>query len=319
MMVLVISTLGISLGIGMPSLLGYFVESVPVEHRGKIGGLTFFMVTICAPLFILTGKTLDITLNAFVLTSWRSWSVLAILIFSRRSSCLVAHTQSEKRQISFRELFNNKTFTYYLIAWLFFSLVDGVESSLWGVNTDEAIKFAMVMIETPVAGLSALVGGVLADRWGRKKIIIFGFVSLGAAYALIGMTSQLFGSIPPFLWPIHFATNGLAIGLLWSIFTIVIWGEISRFSIEKNYAVGEVPLFLTQLVYITLTPFMISLNIKHVELMKVTFSLAAFFLFIAVIPLLFVDETLPKRKIEERQLRTYTEEAIKIKQKVTQK
>jgi len=49
------------------------------------------------------------------------------------------------------------------------------------------------------------------------------------------------------------------------------------------------------------------------------FSLAAFFLFIAVIPLLYAPETLPEKKIQQRQIKIYTEEALKLKQKIEQK
>ena len=49
------------------------------------------------------------------------------------------------------------------------------------------------------------------------------------------------------------------------------------------------------------------------------FSLAAFFLFIAVTPLLYAPETLPQKKIQERQLKIYTKEALKLKQKAEQK
>jgi hypothetical protein len=45
------------------------------------------------------------------------------------------------------------------------------------------------------------------------------------------------------------------------------------------------------------------------------FSLAAFFLFLAVMPLMYAPETLPEKKIQERELRVYLEKAKKVKQK----
>ena len=45
------------------------------------------------------------------------------------------------------------------------------------------------------------------------------------------------------------------------------------------------------------------------------FSLAAFFLFLAVVPLMYAPETLPEKKMKERQLKQYIEKAKKIKEK----
>ncbi len=97
------------------------------------------------------------------------------------------------------------------------------------------------------------------------------------------------------------------------MFTIVIWGELARFGTEKYYAVGEAPFFLTQLVYLLFAPYMTLISETS------AFSLAAFFLFIAIIPLLYVHETLPEKKIQQRQLKIYTEEALKLKEKVEQR
>jgi hypothetical protein len=46
---------------------------------------------------------------------------------------------------------------------------------------------------------------------------------------------------------------------------------------------------------------------------------AAFFLFIAVFPLLYASETLPEKKIELRRLRSFAEEAQKARDKYERK
>ena len=164
----------------------------------------------------------------------------------------------------------------------------------------------MNIVEPVIAGVSALIGGILADRIGRK-IVVFGFVSIGVAYAILGIAPYLL--ISWFVY-VYFIIDGFALGLVWMMFTIVIWGEIARHNIEKYYAVGEIPLFLTD----TISPLFAPL-IPETS----TFSVAAFFLFIAVVPLLYAPETLPERKIKQRQIQTYTQEAIKLKQKTEQK
>ncbi len=146
----------------------------------------------------------------------------------------------------------------------------------------------------------------MADRVGRKKVIIPGFVSLGIAYAVLGIASHLWYS-----WLLYFAADGLAIGVLWTMFTIVLWGEMEKIS-EKYYAVGEAPFFLTQMLSLLIAPYVVL--IAEIS----AFSLAAFFLFIAVIPLLYASETLPEAKIQQRQLKMYTEEALKLRHEIEQ-
>lgn len=295
--IIIIGALGTSLGIGMPALLSYFAESIPIENRGTIGGLTFFMVTATAPLVIITASTLNLISSAILFTIWRSWSIPLILASQRKNMCKLHY----ERKISLLGIFHNKTFVLYFLAWLMFSMVDGFAQL-------REFDFAMNIVELIVAGFSALIAGILADRIGRKRIIISGFASLGIAYAILGIAPQLWISSL-----FYILVDGFAIGLLWTMFTIVIWGELSRFNTEKYYAVGEAPYFLTQLVSLLFAP--------YVALIPETsaFSVAAFFLFIAVIPLLSVRETLPEKKIQQRQLEIYTEEALKLRQKVEQK
>lgn len=209
--------------------------------------------------------------------------------------------------ISFRDVFGNKAFVLYFIAWLMFSMVDGFEELAVSQYNGE-FGLPMNIVEPIIAGLSALAGGILADRAGRKRVIIFGFVSLGIAYAVLGISSEQSIS-----WLLYFVVDGLAIGLLWAMFTIVVWGELATRGIEKHYAVGEAPFFLTQILYLLSAPYVASVPQTSI------FSLAAFFLFIAVIPLLYAPETLPEKKIHDRQLKIYSEEALKLRQKNQQK
>lgn len=301
--IIVVVALGTALGLGMPSLLSYFADSIPVENRGMIGGLTFFMVMASAPIVLLTAPTLGIVTSAIFLAAWRLWSIPILLTSRQKNETLVCCERTTKLV----EVFHNKTFVLYFLAWFMFSMVDGFESLIEFPLKDE-FGFTMNMVEPVIAAFSALVAGAFGDWVGRKKVIIFGFVFVGIAHAILGIASQLWIS-----WFLFFAANGLAIGLLWTMFTIVIWGEIANSSIEKYYAVGEAPYFLTQIVSLLFAP--------YVALIPGTsaFSLAAFFLFIAVIPLLYAPETLPEKKIQERQLKIYTEDAIKLKQKTEQK
>jgi MFS family permease len=190
-----------------------------------------------------------------------------------------------------------------------FSAVDGFESVVMRYMPifDESLSFIMAIVEPPIAGFSALAAGVFSDWVGRKRVVIFGFVSLGIAYAVLGIASHVWIS-----WLFHFVINGLAIGLLWLLFTTVLWGDMSGCGSEKYYAIGETPLFLTQIISSLATPYVASAP----DIGTRAVPLASFFLFMAVIPLLYAQETLPEKKIRDRQLQIYTKDALQLKQKV---
>jgi len=82
---------------------------------------------------------------------------------------------------------------------------------------------------------------------------------------------------------------------------------------EKYYLIGVLPFLISSYIQILFTP--------YAELIDVSaaFSLASFFLFLAVLPLLYAPETLPERKIKLRQLRKYVEKAKKVKEKHEEK
>jgi MFS family permease len=162
----------------------------------------------------------------------------------------------------------------------------------------------LISIEPIIASLSALATGVISDWIGRKRILIFGFISLGIGYAVIGLLPQFWVS-----WLLYYVTDGMALGSLTLLFVLVLWGELSQNGSEKFYAIGETPYFLTGILYMVLTPYLSSIPATSI------FSLAAFFLFLAVLPLLYAPETLPEKKIRDRELKIYIEEAKKVKER----
>ncbi len=297
----VIVLVGCSLGLGIPSCLTYFTESVPIEKRGKVGGFSLFVTTLSVPLVASIMNVLDFTASLAVFSAWRGCAFLALPLMSKE---IKFEEKICRKQPSFLAIFSGKTFSLYLVAWLMFSLVDGFEAVVLEESVEQ-FRF-MLIIEQAVAGFSALIAGIVSDWIGRKRVLIFGFVSIGVAYAIIGL-------VPHWLsWIFYFVMDGVALGLLLVLFVIVMWGDFSTIGREKYYAIGQMPFFLTQIASLLLAP--------SVELIPTTssFSLAAFFLFIAVIPLLYARETLPETKIQQRQIKIYTEEALRMKQKVEQ-
>lgn len=291
--------LGASLGVGLPACLSQMRSSVPIGSRGKLGGITLFGSLLCVPLIYALMSPSNLWIAALTLVGWRSFG----LPFALMSSESAEHQLGViEKKTGFRGVLQNRTFVLYFVAWLMFSLVDF--GSVVGTTNVAEFGILVKAVEPAFAGISTLVGGVVSDWVGRKKVLIFGFVSLGVAYAVVGLFSSF-----PAAWVFYFAVDGVALGLLWVLFMVVLWGDMAPDGSEKFYALGEIPFFLTEIVSVLLVSYVQEIPENNI------FSLAAFFLFLAVLPLLFAPETLPEKNIRERELKIYIKEAKEMEQK----
>jgi MFS family permease len=300
--------LGASFGLGLPSCLAYFAECTVVENRGRIGGTTFLIANISGPfLAILFGKT-DLATMSVVFTLLRGMALIVFFLKPKKQSSSQMTTNA-----SFVSILRDKTFLLYFVAWFMFSLVNRFEIALleqFLTGWMPSLLEIMTIVEPLVACLSILIGGLLCDWIGRKKIILSGFVALGVAYAIIGLDPR-----SVIFWYLYFVVDGVAWGIFLLTFVLILWGDLSQPETrEKYYALGSVPFFLSYIIPELLTESFV----EQISLFA-AFSLASFFLFIAVLPLLFAPETLPEKKMELRRLRSFAEDAKKAREKYERK
>ena len=294
--------LGGSLGIGMPSCLAYFADNTSIEKRGLTSGMIFLFTNLAAiPLFSIVSTNSNIVLSWVILAIWRASGL--IVFFLKPKEKIVSETKTKD---SFKVIFSNKSFLLYFVAWFMFMLVDRSEAPMVRFFLNDPTYFMLAPI---IGSFSAFVACLLADRVGRKRIVITGFVTFGIAYAVIGIVPDLAFSRYFFL-----AIESVSTGILVATFVLLLWGDLSEFgSREKYYAIGISPFFLTFIIQLfSGTYFMEIPNTS-------AFSLAAFFLFLAVLPLLYAPETLPEKKMELRRLRKFADDAKKAKEKYERK
>jgi len=299
--ILSIAIIGSLIGIGLPSLLAHFAHIVPVENRGTLGGSVLLLTTLAVPFVSIAMSGLNLMTSAIIFAVWRGWSLPLLFFTSRRND----QDATETTNLSFATVIRERPFILYFVVWLMFCAIDGFEWIILKRRSDE-FRFALNVVEPLIAGFAAFVAGVLSDLVGRRRLLIFGFVSLGMAYATIGFAPQFW-----FSWILYFVIDGLTIGTLWVLFIVVLWGDLAHGRSEKHYSIGEIPFFLTRIIAILLAP--LATLVPEYS----AFSLAAFFLFVAVIPLFYAPETLPEKNIKDRELKQYIEKAKKTKEKLT--
>jgi MFS family permease len=239
-----------------------------------------------------------------LLASWRALG-LAAFAFLRPSTEEI----EPKKPFSMKLVLQDKSFILYLIPWLMFSVIDTVEAALLTEFFGAQYTSLTFTIKPVIASFSILVGGLLSDRIGRKRVIMYGFVSLGVAYATIGIAPMLL-----LAWNIYLVVDAIATGILWIIFIMILWGDLStQQSREKYYVIGSIPFLATAAIPLSMIP------LSNLLQANTAFSLASFFLFLAVLPLMYAPETLPQKKIELRRLRGYVEQAKKLAGKQAEK
>jgi len=297
--VLISIMFGVSVGIGLPSSLACFADATIVENRGFFGGIIYLFVGFTTMLLVVLMLFVGDILAVFMVTIWRMVGLVLFLLTFKDSK--VEYGQNVP---SYAYVLGKRELVLYLAPWVMFCLVNWMEAPLLE-NLFGELYSLIGFIEVIISGLFALIGGIIADFSGRKRVIIMGFVILGIEYAVLSLLSGM-----PVSWYIYTAFDGIAWGMFASVFFMTLWGDLAgAYQKDKYYAVGGLPYLLAGFLSILVKPYV------GIIPLTTAFSLASFFLFLAVLPLLYAPETLPERKIRERELMEYVERAKKVREK----
>lgn len=283
-------------GLGMPAVMGYFSASTSTKYRSRVGGVTFLCIGLGVFLIGFIGP-IDAATNTFILAAIRAISLLILLLLK------VDERPIEKEdKVSYTSILTNKPFLFYFIPWCMFSLTNYLAIPVIIETFGEGPAYISTIIENILIGIFAIIGGFFADYFGRKRLAIAGFAMLGLGYAILGIA-------PGNLSGLYFYTvvDGVAWGSFYTIFLITLWGDLATYhNSEKYYIIGALPYLASNFIRIWIGSYIA----QAVESYAV-FSFAAFFLFLAVLPLAYAPETLPEKITKERELKSYIEKAQK--------
>jgi len=301
-LVIIAFVLGVFVGLGVPSCLAHFADYALIEKRGRFGAVALFSIQSLTVLIYIPVSEFNVFNKFLILAAWRVFGVVGVLLYKPKEEL------TEGKGIdSLLSIFMDKSFAFYFIPWFLFAIVNFVESPLLERFFGPELSSSYSLVTIIVAGITAFLGGILCDLKGRKITSILGFVTLGTGYAVLSLFSWV-----QFSHILYVVLDGIAWGLLYVTLVFVVWGDLSeRGTREKYYLLGGMPFLLSGLIEIFVKPF--------VEVIPIytSFSLASFFLFLAILPLLYAPETLPEKKIRERELKGYIDKAKKVKEKYT--
>jgi MFS family permease len=290
--------LGVSLGLGMPTCMSYYTDCVPVENRGRVSGITMLLSGIGIFAFGIAPIS-DILIVGVVLSVWR---LSSILIFVWAKS--LRSVERKKSFSSYKSIFSQQSFVLYFVPWVMFSLVNYIAVPFQ--PNPNAAASDLMLIQISFMGIFAVLGGFFLDTVGRKRIAIAGFALLGLGTAVMGFSTDIL------ITYFNAVIDGIAWGFLLVLFVLTLWGDLSySSSSEKYYAVGVLPFFASRFIELTISPYII----RNIQSTATLFSITAFFLFLAVLPLVYAPETLPEKTVKDRGLKSYMEKAKKVKEK----
>jgi MFS family permease len=295
---------GLYFGIGMPVTMGYHSSFISIGSRAKVGGLTFLIIGAATTIvgFLTIGS---IFITCLILASVR---ILGLVIFHFMRGKETPYKETDK--IKYRSIITNKSFILYFFPWLMITLINFMTVPIFNKNTSGDAFTFISPLEGIVYALVAMISGFVADKWGRKRLTIIGFIMLGIGYATIGFTvnstNLLLGTV------IYSLSDGIAWGIFYVLFLLTIWGDLAQNrNSDKFFFLGALPYVSSYFMRILFTPILSTI------VPTLVFSFASVFLFLAVLPLIYAPETLPEKLMKDRDLRSYIANAKKKAQKET--
>jgi MFS family permease len=296
----------LSLGIGLPACMGYFTGHTSVDQRGRLGGLMMLFTGATVAVIGTVGST-NVLGQAVFLSVWRIFGLATFVLAKPKAE----KTPLEVKPSSYLTILRQRSFILYFAPWIMFSIINYLTTPVQNtIFSDPDFIVMLHAVGNVLIAVFAVVGGFLIDTVGRKRVAITGFVALGIAYAVLGMAPMSVIS-----WYFHTAVDGIAWGLLLVLFVTTVWGDLSyEANSDKYYAMGVFPFFVSRFLPLAI-PDEIVANIAATTV----FSFTAFFLFLAVLPLIYAPETLPEKVMKDRELKTYLEKAQEIAAKAQKK
>jgi hypothetical protein len=293
---------GVISGIGIANILAAFLSKTNFNNRGSTSGI--FISLIYTILFVFTILVNSLRELAIILVVLKIFSIFLSL---RIKEFKLVSESVEYIKTSYRIKFS------FLLVWGIFLISDILAATFLSffhsIGEIPLQYYQILPITSQVLGLATiLLGGVLMDIYGRKKMMMFSFAYLGANYALISFSQ---GALYYFT-----VIDGVAWGILTVLFLLVLWGDVCR---PANRTIW-IALSLCATVIATPTKIVVLHLLTpsipaNATFMTQLFPIASLFLFIAVVIILYLPETLPDKIIQKKELDDYINMAKKVKEK----
>lgn len=275
----------VSLGLYIPRILTLIIDGTSFENRGAVAGLFTFLV------FVLVILVSPLTTGVFELGLLIAALKTLTIFLKYDEGYPIYEGEYSPTPINVK--------AYFISIWLIFIFVDYFSVAVFAYLVPRS-ELILLNSATIIVGLfSMVIGGVIFDYFGRKKLLLFSYAYLGLVYAFISLSGGA-------LIRISFV-EGIAWGLLTPLFIIILWGDICKPKERPVYVgVSIILLFVNNL-------FELMGTLMYIGILEF-FPLVSTLLFLATFIILFLPETLPDRVLQKRELEEYLQKAKEIRE-----
>lgn len=277
--------------VGVLGLFTYFWKITSSEERGRVAGLTGF---VFLPFYYFAVQVVAGTLDfhgTLLLSMLVSIGALFVIFLRPEKKVLTA---TKKVRGSY---FEKRTIVFYVVPWILFSLVNAILAKNTSITVVQQVSssFYLLLIGLQVIGVifGAIIGGTIADFFGRRFALALSLTLYGTSSALVGLVQN------NAMFSLVYVLNGLSWGFLLILYTFVVWGDLAT---EKNctkmYAIGLA-------IYYSAFGFgILSEQISQIPLV-VTALLSCLLIFFSNVPIILAPELLPSDFREKIKLKMH--------------
>jgi MFS family permease len=226
---------GATLGFGFPSILSFLADSTTPEERGRVAAFVIFTSFF---LYLLTVRIIDYwAYDFFHFVPPGSWLhqyipiAIILMLMGLKSIGFFSFiidplSKAKSKPKTWSSILGFKNFKNYLLAYIFFSIAFGLTPMLWqpmfnNLTIENASIFRLEYdFRLFLLGFVMLFAGVTADKFGRKKLVILGFLML----------------IPEAVFA-RFMLSSIAQGIMMALYLAIPGDLSSPGSREKSYAI----------------------------------------------------------------------------------
>jgi len=291
--------LGVVFGIGLLAFLSFFWDLTVAEERGRVAGsIGVIFLPVCS-LFIALAASLDLCGTA-TLCILLNLGTLAIKQLNTGRRPMLKEREDVREYNP-----EKRTIALYLIPWTVFSFINATLTSSFSLyvtqHSPPSHQLFLMTLQVVGGGLGALVGGVLADFFGRRLSLAAGLTLYGVSSAISGLTESYE------LLYLAFIGTGLTWGILMTVCLFVIWGDLATAkTCERRYSVGLAIFYLAASL-----GSLLSHELVRIPLMSAAI-ISCLLIFLSNIPLILAPELLSTDFREEVRIKLYVSLVRKI-------
>jgi hypothetical protein len=282
---------GISAAMCLPNVISAFLSKTDYNNRGSACGIfTFIVFVVIIALSFVIDSFIALVIALVILKALGFLASIKIKSIDFVTEELVYVKTSIRTKIAF------------LVVWTVFNVVDVVVTAILSSTVDPS-QIQNTIIESRAIGLVAMVvAGAIMDNYGRKRIMIFAYAYLGLDYAMISLAGNSLYQLT--------VLDGIAWGILTILLLLILWGDVCKPTSRGIWIAASLSIAFSLQILALWMPSLLN-GLSNAQI----FPLTSIFLFVAVVIILALPETIPDRFLQKKELEDYIQQVKKVSEK----